>query len=36
MKPLIEKANKDAENARQRLAFFAAKKAGTYIPKPKK
>jgi hypothetical protein len=35
MKPLIEKANKDAENARQRLAFFAAKKAGTYIPKKK-
>ena len=33
LRPLIEKANKDAERAMHRTAFFAARKAGTYIPK---
>ncbi len=33
LRPLIEKANKDAERAKARSSFFAAKKAGTYIAK---
>ena len=33
LRPLIEKANQDAEKVKQKYAFFAAKKAGTYIPK---
>jgi hypothetical protein len=33
LKPFIEKANKDAENVKKKYAFFAAKKAGTYIAK---
>ena len=33
LRPLIEKANKDAENVKKKYAFFAAKKAGTYIAK---
>ena len=33
LRPLIEKANQDAEKVRQKYEFFAKKKAGTYIPK---
>ena len=33
LRPLIEKANKDAERAMNRTTFFAARKSGTYIPK---
>ena len=33
LRPLIEKANKDAENVKKKYAFFASKKAGTYIAK---
>ena len=33
LRPIIEKANQDAEKVKQKYAFFAAKKAGTYIPK---
>ena len=33
LRPLIEKANKDAERAMNRTSFFAARKARTYTPK---
>ena len=33
MRPLIEKANKDAARAFARLSFFESKRKGTFIPK---
>ena len=33
LRPFLEQANKDAQKVKNKYAFFAAKKAGTYIPK---
>ena len=33
LRPLIEKANKDAERAKARISFFESKRKGTFIPK---